>query len=85
MVNFALRAPQVGEIAPLIWKNGVSYKGGTNVATSGANNFQGAANAIVYFNGTGDYVSAVVYSTNALNTTVGIQYSYFQACMVRGA
>jgi hypothetical protein len=85
MVNFALRAPQIGEIAPLIFKNGVSYKGGTNVATSGSNNFQGAANAIVYFNGTGDYVSAVVYSTNALNTTTGIQYSYFQACMVRGA
>jgi len=85
MVNFAIRAPQVGEIAPLIFKNGVSYKGGTNVATSGANNFQGAANAIVYLNGTGDYVSAAVYSQGALNTTTGIQNSYFQACMVRGA
>jgi hypothetical protein len=65
----------------IIYKNGASFKvGGVNSASGGTN-----VNALVYLNGTTDYIELYGYFTIGQNTNAGSQATYFQACLVRGA
>lgn len=68
-------------IVVYIYKNGASYKRGTNPPTSGGS----AMSALVYLNGSSDYVEFYAVSFANQNTTVGIDNTYFQACLLRGA
>jgi hypothetical protein len=74
-------AGSTAAIVVYIYKNGSSYKRGTNPPTSGGS----AMSALVYLNGSTDYVEFYAISYATQNTTVGIDNTYFQAVMVRGA
>jgi hypothetical protein len=63
-----------------IYKNGSQYKAGTN---GGA--FIALATAIVYCNGTTDYIELYGYLAAGGATGNAIEAPYFQACMIRGA
>lgn len=63
-----------------IYKNGSIYKAGTN---GGA--FIAIATAIVYCNGTTDYIELYGYLAIGGATGNAIEAPYFQACMIRGA
>lgn len=65
-----------------IYKNGVPNKYGTN-AIGTANGATTNVNALIYFNGTTDYVELYAYpsATTALNT--GLQNTFFQGSLVR--
>jgi hypothetical protein len=64
-----------------IYKNGSMFKSGMQVPTSGI----ASVGALIYFNGSTDYVEmyASISVSQALNAN--LQYTYFQASMVRSA
>jgi len=63
--------------------NGASRSGGfTNIASQ--SQAASMASAVMYFNGSTDYVEVQVFSSNALTTLTG-QYTHFSASMVRSA
>ena len=74
-----------GEWVAIIYKNGVAFKSGSvSYALIDANG-QSHVSAVVYLNGSSDYVEIFAYS-DAIMTIVASQVSsYFQAIMVRGA
>ena len=74
-------AGSTAAVVPFIYKNGAVYKRGTNPPTSGG----AAMSALVYCNGTTDYVEFYSVSFATQNTSVGIELTYFQAAMVRSA
>jgi hypothetical protein len=84
-INASVRATQIGEINAIIYKNGSSFKVGSDTQTTVTNNFSSIVSALVFLNGSTDYVEIYVYSQNAVTSTAGQQYTYFQASMVRGA
>jgi hypothetical protein len=77
-------------VAIMIYKNGsqTSGKFGAGWNTGGANDQSLPVSALIYLNGSTDYVEIYAYSSGA--TTIsngggGVYYTYFQAAMVRGA
>lgn len=64
-----------------IYKNGVEFKRGQYTNTS---NFCANVSALIYLNGTTDYVELYVYS-GAVTYSASAFLTYFQAVMVRGA
>ena len=72
-----------------MYKNGTIYKTGTAITTQGtaALSVRGTVNAIVYLNGSTDYIESYGYFGNggAGTTMTGLEYCYFQAAMVRSA
>lgn len=66
-----------------IAKNGSTFKVGTN--SSNSNTLAGSVSCLVYLNGSGDYVQFRVYSNTNQNTGSGVDATYFQAAMIRGA
>ena len=65
-----------------IYKNGSNFKQGTNIATS----TKGCAvTALVYMNGTTDYLEIYVYVASTYTTQTGATTTYFQGCLLRGA
>jgi hypothetical protein len=68
----------------IIYKNGSAYKDGVSLPT---NTYRSTVNAIVYCNGSTDYVE--IYgqqlSGGSGSIAAAINYTYFQAAMVRGA
>jgi len=67
-----------------IYKNGSIYKDGVSLPT---NTYRSTVNAIVYCNGSSDYVE--IYgqqlSGGSGSIAAAINYTYFQAAMIRGA
>ena len=64
----------------IIFKNGASFKTGSNGATSGG----GTVNALVFFNGTTDFVELFASQSAAAQNTVATATStYFQAVLVK--
>jgi hypothetical protein len=74
-------AGSTAAIVPYVYKNGSSYKRGTNPPTSGGS----AMSALVYLNGSTDYVEFYAVSFATQNTSVGIDNTYFQGILVRAA
>jgi hypothetical protein len=74
-----------GVLYPAIFKNGSNAKGG-NTTTINAINCTANVTALIYMNGTTDYLELYVYQTAAVSHTVaaGASYTYFQAAYIRG-
>ena len=80
----ALWSPAAGvQAVSGLYKNGVSYKAGTNVLTPNA--ATSSVSALVYLDGTTDYIDFRGYSNSIVNTSPGIASTYFQAYLVRAA
>ena len=69
-----------------IWKNGSGFKNGAQ-AGGGSYIFGSSVTALIYFNGSTDYVEVYAYqnSGSAQNTNASQSNVYFQGAMVRGA
>jgi len=67
-----------------IYKNGSAYKDGTSIATT---TNRSAVNAIVYCNGSTDYVEIYGQQNSGSSASIAaaINYTYFQAAMIRSA
>jgi hypothetical protein len=67
-----------------IYKNGSNYKRGNSII---ANSSGGSTvSALVYCNGSTDYLEIFAYNNGTANTTyTGIELTWFQAVLVRGA
>jgi hypothetical protein len=67
-----------------IYKNGSAYRDGVSLPTD---TFRSTVNAIVYCNGSTDYVEIYGQQTSggSGSIAVAINYTYFQAAMVRSA
>jgi hypothetical protein len=68
-----------------IYKNGAEFKRGSQISYSGASPTQGVVSALIYFNGSTDYVELYVYITTGATLSASNYYTYFQGVMVRGA
>lgn len=71
----------VGNIAVHIYKNGTIYKSGSTLNPSG--NTSGSA--LVYLNGSTDYLEVYTYSSTAQNSVAAINYTFFQGFLARAA
>jgi len=70
-----------------IYKNGTIFKRGSLILTGGTGNLASAVSALIFCNGTTDYLEAYG-NMNGAGTTVftsGADSTYFQASMVRSA
>ena len=74
-------ASTVTQVVASIYKNGTDFKDGVD-ATSGGSSY---VSALVYFNGSTDYVELYAYSGVTQNTATGQNKTYFQGAMVRAA
>ncbi len=83
-VQFA--ADPDGGVAVVIYKNGTAYRTGS-FFPNGNISPEAVVSALVYFNGSTDYVEIYGYQAagNNLNTVSGIQFSYFSGVLVRSA
>lgn len=89
-VNAAINANTTWTRASIsIWKNGAAWKYPSDVIATTVNTVE--ANALVYLNGTTDYIQIYTLVTGASPQIYGDTpasagaYTYFQACLVRGA
>ena len=74
-------ATAVGNIAVNIYKNGTVYKSSPTLSPGGNT----ASSALVYLNGSTDYVEVYAYSSTAQNTAASTNYTYFQGFLARAA
>ena len=74
-----------GDWLAAIYKNGVIYKSGSECVMAGGVNLQSHVSALVYLNGSSDYLEVFAYSDLATNIAAGQTASFFQGVMVRGA
>ena len=85
-VNGGLSAnTQVGYFNMIVYKNGSSYKNGSNYAMTASFTPNAAISALVYCNGSTDYVELYGQANNGFTTFSGSSTVYFQAAMVRSA
>ena len=75
----------VGEWVAIIYKNGVAFKSGSASYTTVSGNGQSHVSALVYLNGSSDYVEVFAYSDPVMTIVASQVGSFFQAAMVRGA
>jgi hypothetical protein len=70
-----------------IYKNGSEFKRGNQSANNTANNTGLVVSALIYLNGSTDYVEIYGYQGSGIsqNTANGIYYTFFQGVMVRAA
>jgi hypothetical protein len=73
-----------GEAEATIYKNGSNFKDGSNISVTGTQNGT-IVSALIYLNGTTDYVEGFCYVTNACTVSSNAASTYFQAVMVRAA
>lgn len=68
-----------------LYKNGAQFK--TGALSSGATAYRATVAALIYLNGTTDYVDAYWYQASGVtvNSTAGAEFTYLQGCLVRGA
>lgn len=83
-VQFA--ADPDGGVAVVIYKNGTAYRTGS-FFPNGNISPVAVVSALVYFNGSTDYVEIYGYQASGgnLNTVSGINFSYFNGVFVRSA
>ena len=78
-----------GGVGIALYKNGTEFKRGANVGLpSGALNISFTTmtvSALVYFNGTTDYVEVYGYNSAGSVFVGGASTTYFQSSMIRGA
>jgi hypothetical protein len=74
-----------GEAGITIYKNGASFRGGSNVLVNSGNQYGTTVSALVYANGTTDYFEIYVYVTNSCTASASFQSTWFTGCMVRSA
>ena len=74
-----------GDWLALIYKNGVVYKSGSESVLVGSVNAQSHVSALVYLNGSSDYLEVFAFSDFATGVGVSQSASFFQGVMVRGA
>lgn len=66
-----------------IYKNGVEYKRGSYSNSSNVSG--GFVSSLVYLNGTTDYVELWTYTFGTVNSTTGINETWFNGALVRPA
>ena len=73
-----------GQSVISIYKNGSRFKDG-NFSTGGADGTQSVVSALIYLNGSTDYIEMYCYQNTgtAKNTGTGANSTFFQAVMVR--
>ena len=64
-----------------LYKNGVTYKYGADAAS----NYAVGVAALVYLNGSTDYIELFGYSSDSRGISVGTAFTYFQGYLVRAA
>ena len=74
-----------GDWLALIYKNGVVYKTDSEAVLVGSVNSQSHVSALVYLNGTSDYLEVFAYCDYATSVGASQNGSFFQGVMVRGA
>ena len=84
-LNFGAAAGTVAIVS--FYKNGSEFKRSSQIPMTSAANIQVAGTALIYLNGTTDYIQFYAYqgSVGALSTSSGANQVYFQAVMVRAA
>jgi hypothetical protein len=72
-------------VLPAIYKNGSGYRYGGNLGTSASNSFSSICSAIVYMNGSTDYIECYGYiiATTAIISPGG--GTWFDACFLRSS
>lgn len=70
-----------------IYKNGTEFKRGATSGSAASSGQSANVSALVYLNGTTDYVEFYAYqnSGGSINTTQGAAYTYFQGFLARPA
>jgi hypothetical protein len=82
-VNGCWTAASTGtNLSIIIYKNGADFKRGQNIQASAA---VVTASALVYMNGSTDYLELYCNSAATQNAFTGANFTYFQASMVRSA
>jgi len=81
-VNGALSVTSSAQGYITIYKNGVAFKGGNNITVNGVSV---TVSALIYFNGSTDYIELYGYNSTSNAIITGAANTYFQASMVRGA
>jgi hypothetical protein len=89
-VNAGLQLPNGVGAAVLcnLFKNGSAYKSGCTTTGNASTYATSTVSSVVYFNGSTDYVEIYSYSSSGsatYSTSTGIDRTYFNAAMVRGA
>jgi hypothetical protein len=64
-----------------VYKNGSAYKFGVNFS----NGYCSVVSVLVYCNGSTDYVELYGYFGSGASTGSGLEQTYFQSCLLRGA
>jgi hypothetical protein len=78
--NFAI-GTITSNLQAYIYKNGASFKVSTNPSSGGACGLS----ALIYLNGSTDYIEFYAFSTAANIVVTGASQTYFQAVLVRAA
>jgi hypothetical protein len=65
-----------------IYKNGTAAKTGTIQQSTG---IASGMSALIYMNGSTDYVETYAFSTVTATLNIGVSSTYFQGCLVRSA
>jgi hypothetical protein len=70
-----------------IYKNGSEFKRGVQGTQAASNTLSSVVSALIYMNGTTDYIEMYGYqnSGSSINTVIAASQTYFQASMVRSA
>lgn len=69
-----------------IFKNGSNFKTITNIPTGGGGTSAGLnGSALIYMNGTTDYLEGYYWVSQAATVTTDAAFNYFQAALVRAA
>ena len=76
-------ASRAAEVQLLFYKNAVAFKTGTDLVT--ASTIISTMSALIYLNGTTDYLDCYVYLGTGGTTIPSASTLYFQAAMVRSA
>lgn len=87
-VTFVLAMPTgTSPVGVSIYKNGSRFKDGNFIVNNSTTGSINVATALIYMNGSTDYLDAYGIQTSggSLNCNTGVNQTYFQAAMVRGA
>jgi hypothetical protein len=70
-----------------VYKNGADFKRGTQSGTAANSGEQSVVAAVIYMNGSTDYVEIYAYQNSgaAINSSASINRTYFQAFLARSA
>ena len=83
-VSFAVRsdAASLTALHTYVYKNGVIFKG-AQFTNSGLSAFMSSSSALIYLNGSTDYIELWCYSGLAVTLAASLSNTYFQAILIR--